>query len=218
MPKGTFNAAYGCVLLCVLAYPVFPQNVVKVYGNWPPDNLCVRQFAASGTYQIIDAQCNKEISAVEVPFGMSVNICELDGRGSSGRGRCRRFLPGTYFVGTDFNNIATSLLVENKMIAYLNSADLPPSWRISLRLSRPPEGPLKPGMIVGSDGSGTNMDYDIPLPSSCAHPNLVETTKANSANWNGRVENGRLKLHLRVDFRGLFGADNWVGVEIQCRP
>jgi hypothetical protein len=73
-------------------------------------------------------------------------------------------------------------------------------------------------MIAGSDESGMNMDYDIPLPASCAHPNLVETTKANSATWNGRVENGRLKLHLRVDFRGLFGADNWVGVEIRCRP
>jgi hypothetical protein len=216
MLKSTFNAAYRCVLLCVLACPVFPQNVVKVYGNWPPDNFCVRQFAASATHQIIDAPCNEEISAVEVPFGMSVDVCEHDGRGSSGRGKCRRFLPGTYFVGSDFNNIGTSFLVENKMIGYLNSADLPTSWRV--RLKRHTEGPLKPGMIITSDWNGMNMDYDIPLPSSCAHPNLVETTKANSAKWNGRVENGRLKLHLHVDFRGLFGADNWVGVEIKCRP
>lgn len=193
-------------------------QVVKLYGNWPPDGFCVRPFAPSPNRQLLDATCNDKTSTVEVPFGLSAELCEHDGQGSSGLGRCRRFLPGTYFVGNDFNDIVTSVLVERRMVAYLSSADLPTSWRVGISLSGPTEGPLKPGMIIGSDGGGMNMDYDIPLQPGCGHPRLVELTKANSANWSGGVTNGRLKLHLHVDFKALFGANNWVGVEIQCQP
>ncbi len=125
-------------------------------------------------------------------------------------------LPGTYFVGADINDTATSFLAERKMSAYLNSADLPTSWKVGVSLSGPTEGPLKPGMVLGSDGGGMDMTYDIPLPPECPDPKLEETTKANAAHWSGAVKDGRLRLNLHVDYKSPLGTNNWVGVEIRC--
>lgn len=205
------------LVVCVTAQAASAQSV-RVFGNWPADSFCVRDFPISAQRQVIDGACNDKTSTVQVPFGVSVEVCEHDGQGEAGLGRCRRFLPGTYFVGSDFNDIATSFLVERRMVAYLNSADLPTSWQIGVSLSGPTDGPLKPGMIIGSDGGGMNMFYDVPLQPGCKHPKLLETTKANQASWSGGVANNRLKLTLHVDYKGLLGANNWVGVEIQCHP
>src|SRR3989442_133290 len=65
---------------------------------------------------------------------MSIEVCENGAGDPKGLGKCRRFLPGMNFVGNDLNDKASSFLVDNKMIGYLNSADFEAGYVIGIKL------------------------------------------------------------------------------------
>src|SRR5437016_51082 len=78
---------------------------VRIFGDWPPTGHCDSTLYPKDGYQgLPNPACNDTASGVDVPFGMSLEICEHDGQGSAGLGKCRRFLPGMSGVGDDMND------------------------------------------------------------------------------------------------------------------
>jgi hypothetical protein len=203
--------------------PVIPNtpqapttNGVRVFGDWPATGRCDFTLLPQDGYQgLPNPNCNDSTSAVDVPFGMSLEICEHDGKGSKGLGKCRRFLPGLSTVGEDLNDKATSYKVEKKMIGYLNSKDFDTGIQIGVTANGTIDGP-KVKADLGADSREIVEDYSIELPPSCPHPTVIEGTKAGDAHWGYSIANNRLTLWLRVKSRGFMGANNWVGVEILC--
>jgi hypothetical protein len=148
---------------------------------------------------------------------MSIEICEHDGQGSAGLGKCRRFLPGMNSVGEDMNDKGTTFLVEPRMIGYMNSTDFPTGIKIFIGLSGSDFGNLKPSGSIGYDGTWIKEEYSIPLPTSCPSPRVVETTKNGDGSWSSSIQNGRLDLRLQIKPKAPLGGNNWVGIEVLCR-
>jgi hypothetical protein len=205
------------------ARPLTPQppttTGVRIFGDWPPVGHCDFTLYPSHDRQNIPdpGYCNDTTSGVDVPFGMSVEVCENGVGDPHGLGKCRRFLPGMNNVGDDLNDKASSFLVDNKMVGYMNSADYPTGIKIGINFSGSDFNNLSPGGSIGYDEGWFYQNSVIPLPSSCPNPHIVELTKAGDASWYSKVENNQLKLNLRVKNKSLFGANNWVGVEIVCQ-
>ncbi len=218
--------ATGAMALCLFggwSATAAAQEIIA-HGDWPPSTFCNVAFPvkldAKGNpvKQLIPWSCNDKTSALTVPFGMSVKMCENDGEGPSGLGRCRQYLPGVFYVGDDMNDVGTSFFVDNRMVGYLNSADFPTDWLVGVAgtvdLS---SGKGSTGLQLSSSGREVSESYSIDLPASCRSPRVVELTKANDASWGAHVEGQKLKLSLRVRYRHLAGPNNWVGVEIVCK-
>ena len=200
--------------------PLTPQpptpSGVRVFGDWPPSGRCDFTLPPTGRQGLPNPACNDTTSGVDVPFGMSIEICEHDGQGSAGLGKCRRFLPGMNFVGDDMNDKGTTFIVEPRMIGYMNSADFPTGIKIFIGLSGSDFGNLSASGSIGYDGTWIKEDYSIPLPSSCSAPKVVETTKNGDASWSSSTQSGRLNLHLQIKPKAPFGGNNWVGIEVLC--
>jgi len=197
--------------------PITSTGVI-IYGDWPDTGRCDFTLTANPQRQgTVGAGCNDTATAVYVPFGMSVELCEHDGQSPAGLGKCRRFLPGTTNVGSDMNDKASSFLVEPSMFGYLNSVDFDSGFGpITFGVSAGDDGVHATGGISLQGNSTINMDYNIPLPAKCLQPTVRETTKANDATWGSQIKNGVLHVGLSIKTKGLFGPNNWVGVEIKC--
>jgi hypothetical protein len=184
-----------------------------------PTGHCDFTLAPIGRQGLPNPACNDTTSGVEVPFGMSIEICEHDGQGSAGLGKCRRFLPGRNGVGDDMNDIGTTFIVDPKMIGYMNSADYPTGISITIGVSsnNPGVTPLSPYGKIWYDGTWILQENHIPLPSTCPKPTVVETTKNGDAAWGSSVTNNVLNVWMRIKPKQPFGANNWVGIEIRCQ-
>jgi hypothetical protein len=189
---------------------------VRVFGDWPSTGRCDFTLYPHAGYQgLPNAACNDQISAVDVPFGMSIEICQHDGQGKSGLGKCRRFLPGVSGLDEELNDKGTSFKVENKMICYLNSADYSPGVKIEITSSNA-SGSMETDGSIGYDNGWIIQRYSVTLPSHCSKAKVVETTKAGDADWGYHISNNRLGLFLKIRARKVFGGNNWIGVEIIC--
>lgn len=204
--------------------PLTPQPPttagVIVFGDWLPTGRCdFTLYPREGYQGLPNPACNDTTSGVDVPFGMSLEICEHDGQGSAGLGKCRRFLPGASGVGDDMNDKGTSFKVERRMIGYMNSADYPIGVRITIGASsnNPGVQPLSPYGKIGYDGTWITQENHIPLPSSCPNPRVIETTKNGDADWGSSIKNNVLNLWMHIQPKNPIGANNWVGIEIVCQ-
>ena len=192
---------------------------VRVFGDWFPTGHCDFTLNPRDGYQgLPNPACNDTTSGVDVPFGMSLEICEHDGQGSPGLGKCRRFLPGRSGVGDDMNDKGTSYKVEKRMFGYLNSADYPTGISIMIGVSGqdPGVGPLSPTGKISYDGTWINQENHIPFSSSCRNPTVVEITRSGDAEWGRSITNNTINTWMRVRPKAPFGANNWVGIEIVC--
>ena len=211
--------------------PVSAQSV-KVFGDWPDTGFCDVSFSASGAWQGFtgpNAQCNDKTSAVQVPFGMSATLCDNDEAG--GLSPCRHFLPGTYGLDDKFNDKTSVVKAENVMIGYLNSADFPTDWAFGINFSGDPSATPPAGFNlsisagVGSSSSFGFSDsfvaqgYVVTVPASCVQPDFHVTSQAGVAHWSAYWSPGQpLIVKLWVRNRKLGGANNWIGVQLECVP
>jgi hypothetical protein len=174
-----------------------------------------------GYQSVPNPVCNDQVSGVDVPFGMSLEICEHDGGSPKGYGKCRRFLPGSSGVGDDMNDKGSVFKVENRMFGYINERDFDSDWDIPIGISYSTPagllGPIQPMPGRISARTWIDEDYSIPLPSTCPHPVVVELTKNNQAEWDSDLKNNLLHVHLSARKKPMFGEGNWVGIEIVCR-
>jgi hypothetical protein len=198
--------------------PTTTSNDVTFFGDWPPTSCCNFNVARGSTVGPPVAACDNNISGVDVPFGLSAEICEFRGAGSEGSGRCRRFMPGRTFVGEDMNDIASSFQVEDGMIAYMNSSHFPTGVTVTVGVSGndPGVGSIGPLFSVGRDGTWITQAYNIALPESCTQPTFRATTQNGEAEWSKDVRGRHATINLRIKPKAPFGPNNWVGVKMDC--
>ncbi len=189
-------------------------SAVTFFDDWPPSSCC--NFALSPTGRREGPNpwaCNDRISGLDVPFGMSAEICEHEG---PGLGKCRRFLPGRSFVGSDLNDKATTFLVDPKMIGNLDSNDYPPGFFISIGISGSIDNP-RAGGSIGYDGTDLVYHDAIPLPNTCLNPHVITTSKRNDGSATSFVKDGILNVTMRVKPTPPFGSSSQIGIEIKCQ-
>lgn len=196
-------------------------NGVRIFGDFPSTGFCdATLYASAGVQGHPNGECNDTTSAVDVPFGMSIKLCEHDGQGSSGFGKCRTFLPGITPVGEEFNDKATSYFVEKRMIGYLNSGDFASPINIFIGVSIDSQGTggqgTHPATPIGWRSYPISQEYTIPLPASCLNPKVIETTKNGDSSWYSYTKNNVLFIGLEVKPHLPLSGRNWVGVEILC--
>jgi hypothetical protein len=210
-----------------------PSLKATFHGHNPPANFCDFGLEPLGapaddwyrTRQTPRPGCNDKTSGVTVPFGLQVRMCDHDGRGRpTPWGACHDFSPGYHPVPSSFNDKASSLWVfeVNEMYFYFTSAsdEVPSSLTAGVFYEATTDDPGGGHFKVkfGMDQNWYTKVYELVLPSWCANPDVWETTKNNDASQTHAINNGVLRMELKVQPTAPFGATNWVGVGVRCKP
>ena len=200
-----------------------PGLAVRFTGDWPPTGFCDFNLPPKGNVaQGAPAGCNDRVSGVKVPFNLEAKICEHDGQGSAGWGKCRNWGVGDHFVGHDLNDRATTFWVKDAdaNYVYFTSADdeVPPALTGGISYKGDTDGNGSVSIDLDYNTEWYTKTYTLTLPPYCRNPQVWESTRNNNAEWSHTLQGGVLRIVLKVKPRAPFGANSWVGVGIRCRP
>ncbi len=200
-----------------------PDLGVDFFGDNPPTGFCNFRYPVGGPYPPPVPACNDTVTLIRVPIGMQAKICEHDGVGSTGFGLCKEYPAGDNTAGELNDKGTTFWVTDNGSYFYFTSADDEVGTSsVGVHVSHDDQGHTSFGLDLTVDGPWHQKTYTLALPQWCLNPSIWEATRNNDARWSSHITGSgsskTLTLTLEVQERAIFGAANWVGVGVRCKP